>query len=124
MIDNNSNRPSGAAGSNLSKDIQLHVIRLTLNQLDQQLMSMRESGGEGIVEDIIDKSRTSTFIRTAVERELKRRDQGDQLLARVEGAIQALRTTDEAETVLLSPPKGSSKSFLTSLFISASSRIR
>ena len=124
MIDNNSNRPSGAAGSNLSKDIQLHVIRLTLNQLDQQLMSMRESGGESIVEDIIDKSRTSTFIRTAVERELKRRDQGDQLLARVEGAIQALRTTDEAETVLLSPPKGSSKSFLTSLFISASSRIR
>ena len=124
MIDDNSNRPSGAAGSNLSKDIQLHVIRLTLNQLDQQLMSMRESGGESIVEDIIDKSRTSTFIRTAVERELKRRDQGDQLLARVEGAIQALRTTDEAETVLLSPPKGSSKSFLTSLFISASSRIR
>jgi hypothetical protein len=123
MIDDNSNRPSGA-GSNLSKDIQLHVIRLTLNQLDQQLMSMRESGGESIVEDIIDKSRTSTFIRTAVERELKRRDQGDQLLARVEGAIQALRTTDEAETVLLSPPKGSSKSFLTSLFISASSRIR
>jgi hypothetical protein len=124
MIDSNSNRPSGAAGSNLSKNVQLHVIRLTLNQLDQQLTSMRESGGESVVEDIIDKSRTSTFIRTAVERELKRRDQGDQLFARVEGVAQALRTADEAKAALSSPPKGSSMSFLTSLFISASSRTR
>lgn len=124
MIDDHSNRHSGATGSNLSKIVQLHVIRLTLNQLDQQLMSMRESDGEGVVEDIIDKSRTSTFIRTAVERELKRRDQGDQLFARVEGVVQALRTADEGEAASSPSPKGSSKSFLTSLFSSASSRIR
>lgn len=124
MIDDHSNRHSGATGSNLSKIVQLHVIRLTLNQLDQQLMSMRESDGEGVVEDIIDKSRTSTFIRTAVERELKRRDQGDQLFARVEGVVQALRTADEGEVASSPSPKGSSKSFLTSLFSSASSRIR
>ena len=124
MIDDNSNRHSGATGSNLSKTVQLHVIRLTLNHLDQQLMSMRESDGESVVEDIIDKSRTSTFIRTAVERELKRRDQGDQLFARVEGVVQALRTADEGEAALSSSPKGSSKGFLTSLFSSASSRIR
>lgn len=118
MIDKHSNnRPSGAAGSNLSKDVQLHVIRLTLNQLDQQLISMRESGGESVVEDIIDKSRNSTFIRTAVERELKRREQEDQLFARVEGVVQALSTADEAKAVLSSPPKDPSKSLLTSLFI-------
>ncbi len=92
MIDDNSNRRSRATGSSLSKSIQLHVIRLTLNQLDQQLMSMRESDGDSVVEDIIDKSRTSTFIRTVVERELKRRNQGDQLFARVDRMVQALRT--------------------------------
>lgn len=112
-----SNGPSGAAGSNLSKDVQLHVIRLTLNQLDQQLISMRESGGESVVEDIIDKSRNSTFIRTAVERELKRREQEDQLFARVEGVVQALSTADEAKAVLPSPSRGPSKSLLTSLFV-------
>ena len=124
MNEDNSNRRSGAIGSSLSKNVQLHVIRLTLNQLDQQLISMRESDGESVVEDIIDKSRTSTFIRTVVERELKRRDQEDQLLARVEGMVQALRTADEGKAVLSSPPNGSSRSFLTSLFISAASRIR
>ncbi|MCP3466598.1 hypothetical protein [Bradyrhizobium sp. CCGUVB23] len=103
MIEDNSNRHSGANGSKLSKNVQLHVIRLTLNQLDQQLTSMRESDGESVVEDIIDKSRTSTFIRTVVERELKRRDEGDQLFARVEGVVKALRTADEA--ALSSPPK-------------------
>ena len=97
MIDENSNRRSGAAGSNLSKSVQLHVIRLTLNQLDQQLTSMRESDGESVVEEIIDKSRTSTFVRTVVERELKRRDQGDQLFARVERMAQALRAADDDE---------------------------
>ena len=123
-MDSNSDRPSGAAGSNLSKNVQLHVIRLTLNQLDQQLMSMRENGGESVVEYIIDKSRTSTFIQTAVERELKRRDQGDQLFARVEGVVQALRTADEPKAAVSSPSKGASKSFLASLLVSASSRIR
>jgi hypothetical protein len=97
MIDENSNRRSGAAGCNLSKNVQLHVIRLTLNQLDQQLMSMRESDGESVVEEIIDKSRTSTFVRTVVERELKRRDQGDQLFARVERMAQALSAADDDE---------------------------
>lgn len=124
MIDESGNRHSGATGSNLSKNVQLHVIRLTLNQLDQQLMSMRESDGESIVDDIIDKSRTSTFIRTAVERELKRRDQGDQLFARVEGMVQALRIADDREAALSSSSKGPSKSFLTSFFSSASSRMR
>ena len=94
MNEDNSNRRSGAIGSNLSKNVQLHVIRLTLNQLDQQLISMRESDGESVVEDIIDKSRTSTFIRTVVERELKRRDQGEQLFGRVKQMVQTLRAAD------------------------------
>jgi len=94
MIDENSSRRSGAVGSNLSKNVQLHVIRLTLNQLDQQLMTMREIDGESVVEEIIDKSRTSTFVRTVVERELKQRDQGDQLFARVERMAQALSAAD------------------------------
>ena len=102
MIEDNRNRHSGANGSKLSKNVQLHVIRLTLNQLDQQLTSMRESDGESVIEDIIDKSRTSAFIRTVVERELKRRDQGDQLFARVEGVVQALRTADEGNAGLSS----------------------
>jgi hypothetical protein len=42
MIGEKSSRRSRAVGSNLSKNVQLHVIRLTLNQLDQQLMTMRE----------------------------------------------------------------------------------
>ncbi len=92
MIDDNSNRQSGDVGSKLSKKVQFHVIRLTLNHLDQQLMSMRESEDDSVVEDIIDKSRTSAFIRTVVERELKRRDQKDQLFARVDQMVQALRT--------------------------------
>ena len=95
MIDGNSNRESGASGSNLSKNVQLQVIRLTLNHLDQQLMSMGESERESVVEDIIHKSRTSTFIRAVVERELNRRDQEDQLFARVERTVQALRTADD-----------------------------
>src|SRR5512139_3764033 len=95
MIDDNSNRQSGASGSSLSKNVQLQVIRLTLNHLDQQLMSMRESERESVVEDIIHKSRTNTFIRAVVERELKRRDQEDQLFARVERTVQALRTEDD-----------------------------
>ncbi len=125
MIGDNSNLHSGASDSSLSKNVQSHVIRLTLNHLDQQLMSMRESDGDSVVEDIIDKSRTSTFIRTVVERELKRRDQGDQLFARVEGMVQALRTAEgEGKAALSSHPKDASKRFLTSLFNSASSRIR
>ncbi len=95
MIDDNSNRQSGDVGSKLSKKVQFHVIRLTLNHLDQQLMSMRESEDDSVVEDIIDKSRTSAFIRTVVERELKRRDQGDQLFARVDRMVQALRTESD-----------------------------
>ena len=95
MIGDNSNHHSGASGSSLSKNVHSHVIRLTLNHLDQQLMSMRESERESVVEDIIHKSRTSTFIRAVVERELKRRDQEDQLFTRVERMVQALRTADD-----------------------------
>ena len=94
MTDHNSNPPSGATGSSLSRDVQIHIIRLTLKRLDQQLESMRESEGESVVEAVIDKSRTSRFIREVVERELKRRDQGEQLFARVERVVQALRTAD------------------------------
>ncbi len=96
MIDDNSNRQSGASGSNLSKNVQLQVIRLKLHPLDQQLMSMRVSERESVVEDIIHKSRTSTFIRALVECELKRRDQEDQLFTRVERMVQALRIADDA----------------------------
>jgi hypothetical protein len=62
---------------------------------------MRESDGESVVEDIIDKNRNSTFIRTVVERELKRQDQGDQLFARVEGMAQALCTADEGKAAFV-----------------------
>ena len=50
MTDHNSSRLSGATGSGLSRNVQLHVIRLTLNHLDEQLKSMRESDGESCVE--------------------------------------------------------------------------
>jgi hypothetical protein len=123
MFDNNSNRDGRTAGSHFAKEVQMHVIRLTLIQLDQQLMNLRESGGDSVVEDILEKSRTSTFIRTAVEREIKRQDKGDQLFARVEATVEDVRTRDEADAVSSSPPKDSSKSFLTK-FISASSRTR
>jgi hypothetical protein len=76
-----------------------------------------------VVEDIFEKSRASTFIRTAVEREIRRRDHGDKLFARVESSVQDVRTQDEADAVSSSPPKDSSRSFLTK-FISASSRTR
>ena len=89
-----SNRASGASSSSVSRNIQLHIIRLTLDHLDQQLERMRESDGESVLEAVIEKSRTSTFIREVVERELKRRDQGEQLFARVEQMVQTLRAAD------------------------------
>jgi hypothetical protein len=55
---------------------------------------MRESDGESVLEAVIEKSRTSTFIREVVGRELKRRDQGEQLFARVEQMVQTLRAAD------------------------------
>jgi hypothetical protein len=55
---------------------------------------MRESDGESVLEAVIEKSRTSTFIREVVERELKRRDQGEQLFNRVEQMVQTLRAAD------------------------------
>jgi hypothetical protein len=55
---------------------------------------MRESDGESVLEAVIEKSRTSTFIREVVERELKRRDQEVQLFNRVEQMVQTLRAAD------------------------------
>ena len=94
MTDHNSSRVSGPASSSVSRNVQLHILRLTLDHLDQQLTRMRESDGESIVEAVVEKSRTSTFIREVVERELKRRDQGEQLFARVEQMVQTLRAAD------------------------------
>ena len=94
MTDHNCNRVSGASSSSVSRNIQLHIIRLTLDHLDQQLRRMRESDGESVLEAVIEKSRTSTFIREVVERELKRRDQGEQLFNRVEQMVQTLRAAD------------------------------
>ena len=97
MIDHNSNLPGGATRSSLSRNVQMHVIRLTLKQLDQQLESMRQSEGESAVEALMDRSRTSTFVREVVERELTRRKQEEQLFARVERMAQALRAADDDE---------------------------
>ena len=94
MTDHNSSRASRASSSSVSRNVQLHILRLTLDHLDQQLTRIRESDGEGVVEAVIEKSRTSTFIREVVERELKRRDQGEQLFARVEQMVQTLRAAD------------------------------
>ena len=89
-----SNRANGASSSGVSRKVQLHILRLTLDHLDQQLERMRESDGESVLEAVIEKSRTSTFIREVVERELKRRDQGEQLFNRVEQMVQTLRAAD------------------------------
>ena len=89
-----SNRASGASSCSVSRNIQLHILRLTLDHLDQQLKRMRESDGESVLEAVIEKSRTSTFIREVVERELKRRDQGEQLFNRVEQMVQTLCAAD------------------------------
>jgi hypothetical protein len=94
MTDQNSSRASGASSSSVSRNVQLHILRLTLDHLDQQLTRIQESDGESVVEAAIEKSRTSTFIREVVERELKRRDQGEQLFARVEQMVQTLRAAD------------------------------
>jgi hypothetical protein len=94
MTDHNSNRAGGVSSSSVSRNVQLHILRLTLEHLDQQLKRMRESDGESVLEAIIEKSRTSTFIREVVERELKRRDQGERLFARVEQMVQTLRAAD------------------------------
>ena len=94
MTDHNSNHASGAICSSLSRDVQMRVFYLTLKRLDQQLESMRESEGEGAVEAVIDKSRASAFVREVVERELKRREQEEQLFAHVERMAQALSTAD------------------------------
>jgi hypothetical protein len=94
MTDHNSNRASGASSSSVSRNVQLHILRLTLDHLDEQLKRMRESDGESVLEAVIEKSRTSMFIREVVERELKRRDQGEQLFARVEQMVQTLRAAD------------------------------
>jgi hypothetical protein len=88
------NRANGASSSSVSRNVQLHILRLTLDHLDQQLERMRESDGESVLEAVIEKSRTSTFIREVVERELKRRDQGEQLFNRVEQMVQTLRAAD------------------------------
>ncbi len=90
MTDHN----SGASSSSVSRNVQLHILRLTLDHLDQQLKRMRDSDGESVLEAVIEKSRTSTFIREVVERELKRRDQGEQLFSRVEQMVQTLRVAD------------------------------
>jgi len=83
---------SGASSSSVSRNVQLHILRLTLDHLDQQLRSIRESDGESVVEAVIEKSRTSTFIREVVERELKQRAEGEQLFARVEQMVQTIRS--------------------------------
>jgi hypothetical protein len=90
MTDQNSNRANGAGSSSVSRNVQLHILRLTLDHLDEQLKRMRDSDGESVLEVVIEKSRTSTFIREVVECELKRRDQGEQLFARVERFTTAL----------------------------------
>ena len=95
MTDHKSNFPSAVAGSNFSRNVQLHVIRLTLKHLDQQLATMRESGDDSVVEAVIDKSRASTFIREVVERELKKRNEEQQLFARVERMAEALHAADD-----------------------------
>jgi hypothetical protein len=94
MTDHNSSRASGASSSGVSRNVQLHILRLTLDHLDQQLTRIRESDGESVVDAVIERSRTSTFIRQVVERELKRRDQGEHLFARVERMVQTLRAAD------------------------------
>lgn len=94
MTDHSSNRAGGACSSSVSRNVQLHILRLTLDHLDQQLTRIRESDGESVVEAVIENSRTSTFIRKVVERELERRDQGEQLFARVEQMVQTLRAAD------------------------------
>ena len=94
MTDHNGNRASGASSSSVSRNVQLHILGLTLDHLDQQLERMRDSNGESVLEVVIEKSRASTFIREVVERELKRRDQGEQLFGRVKQMVQTLRAAD------------------------------
>ncbi|WP_157449965.1 hypothetical protein [Bradyrhizobium sp. ARR65] len=94
MTDHDSNRASGASSCSVSRNVQLSILRLTLDHLDPQLKRMRKSDGESVLEALIEKSRTSTFIREVVERQLKRREQGEQWFARVEQMVQTLRAAD------------------------------